>query len=324
MMNITRRQVLAASAATAATAVLAGCGSSDDSASDGSTTYSIGSIQYVQHDALDKCYQGFVDVLDESGISYTIDEQNGNNEQSTCQTAATQFVGNSVDLIYAIATPAAQACLAATTEIPIVGCAITDYASSGLVASNEAPGGNVTGASDLNPIAEQVAMLQTVCPDAQTVGLLFCSAEANSEFQIELAEAELDSVGLSHDRYTVSGSNDIQSVVEAMAGKVDVVYVPTDNVIAAGMAQVAQICTDAGVPIICAEEGEVEAGGLCTLSIDYYELGRMSGQMALEILTEGTNPGDMPIQYEDASTLEVITNEETATALGIDLSVLDA
>ena len=156
------------------------------------------------------------------------------------------------------------------------------------------------------------------------MGLLFASNEANSEIQIEMAEAALDKLGLSHDRYTVSNSNELQSVVESMVGKVDAVYSPTDNTIAAGMAQVGQIAKENKLPIIPGEKGMCEAGGLCTLSIDYTELGHMAGEMAVKILKGESKPEDMAIEQEDASKLEVVKNDDMAQALGIDLSVLDS
>lgn len=326
MINVTRRGALAGAMAGLSALSLAGCGGTQETPQTDQQVFRIGALQLVQHAALDAANKGFVAALDESetGIMYTIDQQNAQGEQSTCQTAAAKFVGNEVDLILAIATPAAQACKAATSTIPIVGTAITDFAEAGLVNSNDAPGTNVTGSSDLNPVDEQMEMLHKVVPNAQKVGLLYCSAEANSEIQVSLAEAALDAMEIGHERYTVSNSNDIQSVVESMVGKVDAVYAPTDNVIAAGMALVAQILKNAKLPIICGEENMVEQGGLCTLSINYEKLGRIAGEMAIEILMGGAKPETMAIRYQDATELSVVTNEETAKAIGVDLSVLDA
>ncbi len=318
MVNFTRREALASAIATVSALALGACGNGN-AADNGEKTFKIGVLQYVQHPALDAANAGFVKALDESGIAYAIDQQNAQNEQSSCQSIAAKFVGDRVDLILAIATPAAQAALAATSEIPIVGTAITDYAESGLATTNEEPGGNVTGSSDLNPVSDQIEMLLKVVPNAKKVGLLFCSAEANSEIQIKLAEQELDARGVGHDRYTVSSSNEIQSVVESMIGKVDAVYTPTDNVIASGMSQVAHICKEGKLPIICGEENMVEQGGLCTLSIDYTNLGHMAGEMAVEILN-GAKPATMAIRYQDSSELKIAVNDETAAAIGVDVS----
>ena len=328
MNNISRRSFVAGG--TLGLLTLAGCGgsgsgSAGSSSTDGDDkTYKIGVLQLTEHPALDAANDGIVAALDDSGIKYEIDQQNAQNDQSACATIASKLVGDGDDLIFVIATPAAQAVAAATQDIPIVGTAITDYAASGLVADNDAPGGNLTGSSDMNPVDEQIAMLQKVLPDAKHVGMLYCTAEANSVIQVEMAEAACDAAGLTHDRYTVSSSNEVQSVVESMVGKVDAAYAPTDNTIAAAAAQIGQITKEGKLPIVAGEENMCSQMGICTLSIDYEELGRMAGKMGVEILTEGKKPTDMPIQHEDATTLKVVKNEEMAEALGIDLSVLDA
>ena len=328
MNNISRRSFVAGG--TLGLLTLAGCGgsgsgSAGSSSTDGDDkTYKIGVLQLTEHPALDAANDGIVAALDDSGIKYEIDQQNAQNDQSACATIASKLVGDGDDLIFVIATPAAQAVAAATQDIPIVGTAITDYAASGLVADNDAPGGNLTGSSDMNPVDEQIAMLQKVLPDAKHVGMLYCTAEANSVIQVEMAEAACDAAGLTHDRYTVSSSNEVQSVVESMVGKVDAAYAPTDNTIAAAAAQIGQIAKEGKLPIVAGEENMCSQMGICTLSIDYEELGRMAGKMGVEILTEGKKPTDMSIQHEDATTLKVVKNEEMAEALGIDLSVLDA
>ena len=325
-MNISRRNFVAASGLAGAAAVLAGCGSSSSSSSSdsGSKTYKIGVVQLTEHSALDASNDGFVEALNASGLDVSIDQQNAQNDQSACQTIASKFVGDGVDLIYAIATPAAQAAAAATTDIPIVGCAITDYAASGLVKDNDKPGTNVTGASDLTPVAEQLQMMQKVLPDVKKVGLLYCSAESNSDIQIASAKEELDALGISYEEYAVSSSNEIQSVVESAVGKVDALYAPTDNTIAAGAAQVGQICKENKLPFITGEEGMCEAGGLFTLSINYTDLGKLAGEMAVKILKGESKPADMAIEHLSTEDLVVVKNEEMATAIGVDLSALDA
>lgn len=287
------------------------------------TTYKIGIVQLVEHAALDASNQGFIAALDDSGISYTLDSQNAQNDQSACQTIATKLVSDGNDLILAIATPAAQAVAGATSEIPIIGTAITDFAEAGLVNSNEAPGTNVTGTSDLTPVTEQIDLLTQLLPEAKTVGILYCSAEVNSKIQADMAVAACEASGLSTEVFTVSSSNEIQTVVESMVGKVDAIYAPTDNVIAAGMATVAMVATDNGLPVICGESGMVDAGGLATYGIDYYQLGYLAGEMAVSILKGETTPAETPIGYLDAAKCELSVNEETAAALEIDLSVLD-
>ncbi|OUP06550.1 ABC transporter substrate-binding protein [Collinsella sp. An2] len=297
-------------------------GSGSTSGADGDS-YAIGVIQLTEHGALDQANEGFIAALDESGISYTADQQNAQNDQSACQTIASKLVNDGDDLIFAIGTPAAQAVASATTDIPIVGSAITDYAESGLVASNEEPGGNVTGSSDLTPVADQIDLLQQILPDAKTVGLLYCSAEANSEIQIQMAEEALDEAGIAHERYTVSSSNEIQQVVESMVGKVDAIYAPTDNTIAAGMATVSMVANENKLPVIVGCDTMVEDGGLASYSINYYDLGHKAGEMALDILTKGSDPADMPIEYLSSDECTLIVNQETADALGIDVSNLE-
>ena len=295
----------------------------DTTAATDGTTYKIGVIQLIEHAALDASNKGFFAALDDAGISYEADQQNAQGDQSACATIASKLVNDGDDLILAIATPAAQSVASETTEIPIIGTAITDFAESGLVADNEAPGGNVTGTSDLTPVTEQIALLQQLVPDAKKVGVLYCTAESNSDIQAAMAKAAIEKAGMEYEEYTVSSSNEIQQVVESMIDKVDAIYCPTDNTIAAGMATVAMVANDNNLPTICGEEGMVDAGGLATYGIDYYELGYKAGEMAVKILTGEATPADMPIEYLESAQCALTTNQETADALGIDLSVLD-
>ena len=303
---------------------IAGCSdnAASGSAASSGTTYRIGVLQLTQHSALDAANEGFIRALDESGISYEADQQNANNEQSACTTIASTFVNDGVDLILAIATPAAQACLNATTEIPIVGTAITDFAESGLVESNDAPGGNLTGTSDMNPVADQIALLTQLVPDAAQVGLLYCTAESNSEIQIQMAEEELDGLGLGHERYSFSSTNELQTVVETMVGQVDAVYAPTDNTVAAAMAQVASTADAAGIPTIVGCDTMVEDGGTASYSINYRDLGYRAGEMAVQILTEGADPATMPVETMGADECDLVYNQQTADEIGVDVSSL--
>ena len=303
-------------------ASLTACGSNSkettttSTASD-ETSYKIGVLQLVEHAALDASNEGFVAALNDAGISYTIDQQ------KAWQPIAEKLVNDGNDLILAIATPAAQAVAGVTSDIPVVGTAITDFAASGLVNSNDAPGGNVTGSSDLTPVEAQISLLKKVCPDAKTIGILFCSAESNSDIQVSMAKEACNAAGLAYEEFAVASSNEIQSVVESAVGKVDALYCPTDNTIAAGMATVAMVANDNMLPVVAGEEGMVTAGGLCTYSIDYYELGYLAGQMAVRILTEGADPAEMPIEYYPEEKCTFIGNEDTAATLGIDISGLE-
>ena len=327
--TLTRRAVLkllgGLSALSIVPAGLSACtGGGSGSQGQGGGSRKIGVLQLTEHPALDASNKGFVDALDEAGITYNIDQQNAQNDQSACQTIAHKLVNDGNDLILAISTPAAQAVAGATDEIPIVGTAITDFASAGLVQSNDKPGKNVTGSSDLTPVADQFDLLVKLLPQAKTVGVLYCTAESNSDVQVKLADQAAANHGLKLVRYSVSSSNEIQQVVESMVDKVDVVYTPTDNTIAAGMTTVTMIANDNKLPTICGEEGMVDNGGLATYGINYEELGKLAGQMAVKILKGESKPADMAIEHLDASKCTLKTNEETAKKLGIDLSVLNS
>lgn len=323
------KKVCAAAATAACALALAACGGNAATegsapAATGDASYTVGVLQLTEHAALDANNEGFVAALKDSGLDITIDQQNAQNDQSSCQTIATKFVSDEDDLIFAIGTPAAQAAAGATTEIPIVGSAITDFAASGLVESNDAPGGNITGSSDLTPVAEQIQMLARVLPDVKTVGLLYASNEANSEIQIDMAKEALDELGIDYKVYTVSSSNEIQAVVETAVSEIDALYSPTDNTIAAAAAQVGQICLENKIPFIPGEEGMFTDGqGLFTLSIDYYNLGYTAGEMAVKILKGEAEPADMAIETTPIDKLQVFKNEDVAAELGIDLSALE-
>lgn len=279
----------------------------------------IGVIQLVEHSALDANYKGFVDGLAEAGYvdgqNIKIDYHNAQGEQVNCVTIAEKLINDRANLIFAIATPAAQAVANLTKDIPVLISSVTDPESAKLVQKNTAPGGNVTGTSDLTPCAAQIELLKKIVPNAKTVGMLYCSSEQNSYFQVGLAKAACDKLGLKYIDGTVSNANEIQQVVTNLCGKVDVIYSPTDNMIAAGMPLVSQVANEKKIPVICGEEGMVQAGGLATYGINYYELGKLTAKMAVEILRDGKNPAEMPIEYLQSFDLKV--NEETEKVLGI-------
>lgn len=295
-------------------------GQSDKSASE-EGTYKIGVIQLVEHVALDASYKGFVDGLAEEGFvdgeNISIDYQNAQGEQANCVTIAQKLVNDKADLILAIATPAAQAVAAQTRTIPILITAVTDPASAKLVASNEAPGGNVTGTSDLTPVEEQMKLIKQIVPSAKKIGFLYCSSEQNSKFQIDIAKDICDELGLEYADYTVSNSNEIQQVIQSMVGKVDAIYTPTDNMIAAGMATVAMVAVPAKIPVFAGEEGMTSIGGVATYGINYYELGKQTAKQAVAILRDGKNPAEMPIEY--LATCDLFVNEEMAKSISLEL-----
>lgn len=292
-----------------------GCGSKKGS----DTTYKIGVSQYSTHDALDAAYDGFTDGLAEAGYkegeNIEIDFQNAQGDPSNNNTIAAKLVNDNPDLILAIATPAAQAIANLTQDIPIVVTAITDPEESGLVESNEAPGGNVTGTSDLNPIKEQMDLLQQLVPTAKKVAILYCSSEDNSKFQAELAAEAAANIGIETVEATVSNSNDIEQVVQSLVNKVDAIYAPTDNIIASAMPTVAMIANANKLPVICGESGMVEKGGLATYGLNYYNLGKQTAAMAIKILTGEAKPADMSVEYLE--NVELTINEDVAAELGI-------
>lgn len=279
--------------------------------------YKIGICQQLEHQALDSATEGFQDALVEKlgKEKVEFDYQNAQGEQTNCASIATKFVNSDVDLIMANATTSLQACAAATADIPIVGTSVTDYVVAGVVESNEAPGRNVTGTSDLAPVDKQIELMLELVPDAKKAGILYCSSEANSVYQAEMAEEMLEAKNIEVECYTVADSNDIQQVVTKMSDSCDVIYIPTDNTIANNMEGVKNITVPAGIPVICGEENMCAVGGLATLSISYYNIGYNAGLMAYEILINGKNPADMPIQYADEVTVKY--NADVAAALGM-------
>ena len=263
-------------------------------------TYSIGICQLVQHDALDAATQGFMDALKaELGEDkVTFDNQNASNDIPMCSTIVNQFVSNEVDLIMANATPALQAAAAATTEIPILGTSVTEYGVALDIADfSGTVGGNISGTSDLAPLDEQAAMIKEWFPDAKTVGLIYCSAEANSQYQVDVVKAELEKLGYTATLYSFSDSNDLAAVTENAVADSDVIYVPTDNTVAANTGIIDNICQPAGVPVIAGEEGICSGCGVATLSISYYDLGYTTGEMAAKILKGEADISEMAIEY---------------------------
>lgn len=284
----------------AAAMALTACGGGEAAEGEASAdAYTIGIVQQMEHPALDAATQGFQEKLTEllGEDKVVFDYQNAQGEQTNCTTIATKFVSNDVDLIMANATTALQSAAAATADIPIIGTSVTDYETAGVVESAEAPGKNVTGVSDLAPIDQQIALLQQLVPDAKKVGIVYCSAEPNSQFQSKLAQAELDKANLAWAEYTAADSNEVQSVVTKAAGECDVLYIPTDNVMANNTEIIKNIAVPAGIPVIAGEENLCKGCGVATLSISYYDLGAKAAEMAYEILVNGANPAEMPIGY---------------------------
>jgi putative ABC transport system substrate-binding protein len=281
-------------------------------------TYKIGIVQLVEHNALDKATEGFQAALKEKlGDAVSFDYQNAQGEATNCTTIATKFVNDGVDLILANATGAAQASAQATNTIPIVGVSITDYEVAGLVESNEAPGRNVTGCSDLSPINEHVKLIQQLCPDVKKVGIVYCSAEDNSVVQAEQAKTALEAAGYTVAIYTAADSNEVQTVVTKACGEQDALYIPTDNLFASNMQIVKNIAMQAKIPTFCGEENMVTSGGFATYSVNYYTLGYQAGLMAYDILANGKAPASMPIQFMESADLTLVINKDVAKEIGV-------
>ena len=280
-------------------------------------TYTIGICQLVQHPALDAATQGFMDAL-EAALPGQVefDNQNASNDIPMCSTIVNQFVAADVDLILANATPALQAASAATIDIPILGTSVTEYGvAMGIKDFNGTVGGNVSGTSDLAPLDQQAAMLKEWFPDAKNVGLLYCSAEANSQYQVDVVKAELEKLGCTATLYSFSDSNDLAAVAQNAVSASDVIYVPTDNTVASNAGLIDNLCRPAGVPIIAGEEGICAIAGVATLSISYYDLGVATGEMAAKVLTGEADISTMPVGY--AATVTPKYNADICAALNI-------
>ena len=289
----------AASAADTASSTEAAASTADSTAAADGKVYNIGICQLVEHEALDAATQGFQDALKEKlGDNVKFDLQNAQGEQTTAATICNGFVSDGVDLILANATSPLQSAAAATTTIPILGTSVTDYATALEISDwSGATGRNISGTSDLAPIEEQEAMLKELFPDVKQVGLLYCSAEANSLYQIQLFEAALDKDGIAYKEYAIADTNEVQSVTTAAAGECDVLYIPTDNTLASVTETVYNVVAPAKIPVIAGEEGICNGCGVATLSISYYDLGYATGEMAYEILAEGADITTMDVRY---------------------------
>lgn len=300
-----------------AVGLTAGCGSTQKTGE--KKNVKVGVVQLVEHQALDAANKGFVDGLAAGGFkegqNLTLDRQNAQADQSNLQTIAQRFVSNKVNLVCAIATPAAQTMANATKDIPIVGTAITDYKVAKLVKDNSQPGTNVTGTTDMNPVEAQIDLLVKIMPKARTVGFIYNSSEVNSQLQIDLAKKAAAARGLKTVEATVSSVNDIQQAAQSLVGKADALYVPTDNVLASAMPNLIKITDEAKIPVFCGEAGMTKAGGVATLGIDYYKLGFQTGEMAADILSGKAKPQNMAIQAQ--KTFTVTLNEAQIKKLGL-------
>ena len=315
------KRTLALLMASALMLSLAGCSQTGGSSSSGEAeTLRIGIIQPMEHESLDAAREGFVQALADHGYTdgdtIVLDYQNAQGDSSALLTISQRFVGDDCDLVLAIGTGTAQSIASQTSEIPVLITAVTDPVDAGLVQSSEAPGTNVTGTNDMNPIREQLELIPEILPDAQTVGLIYTSSEDNSILQIEEAKAILEEMNLDYVEQTVTGSNDVQQAVQSIVTRCDAIYIPTDNTFASPMPLVGSVVMESGTPVICGATGMVEAGGLITLGLNYYNLGYQTGEMAVQVL-EGADPASMPVQSQNQ--YDYVVNEEMLSALGMEL-----
>jgi len=313
-MEGTKKGLLAISALliVAMVVALTGCGSAIKK------VYQIGVIQIVEQPALDAAYKGFKEEMAAEGYkdgdNIKLDYKNAQGDTNNLNTIASQFVGEKKDMIFAIATPSAQAVANQTSTIPIVGTAITDYVAAKLVVSNEKPGRNVTGTSDLNPVAKQIDLGIALVPNAKTVGIAYNSSEVNSVYQAGVAKKEIAAKGLKAVEVTVTSANDVQQAIQSLTTKCDFIYIPTDNTMASTISTVTNVANSAKIPLIMGEPNMVKGGGLATMGVDYESLGRATAKMAVEII-KGKKPADMPIQF--AKDTPVVINSDTVKKIGI-------
>lgn len=306
-------------AAAVAAALLYGCGGSgggEKKTTDGKKQIAV--VQVMQHGSLDAANQGFLDGLKERGYGtdkISVDQQNAQGDQSNLKTIASRFKSNRPDLICAISTPAAQAVANEIHDLPIIGCAITDFETAKLVKSNSRPETNVTGVNDRGPVEKQVDMGLKFLPAAKRLGLIYSSSEVNSQIQADQAKAHAASLGLTVVERTVSSVNDIQQVAESMVGQVDFIYVPTDNVIASSIPTLVKVTDPAKIPVFVGADSMAKDGALGSLSVDFYKSGIQAGHMAADVLDGKIKTQDTAI--EDPEVLEVIINKKSAETLGL-------
>lgn len=283
--------------------------------------YKIGILEYVEHPALDAAVEGFLAGLKDKGIeegkNLTVTLQNPAADAATCQLMAEQLVQADNDLLLGVATNAVQALSAQTDGIPILGTAVTDYVGAGLIAANEAPGINISGTTDMNPIDLQIELLVKLAPEAKTIGICYTSNEVNSQIQADIAKAEAEKRGLQVIIKTVSAVGEVQQAIESLAGQVDAFYIPTDNVLASAVSVVTEVTDPLKLPVIVGEENMCKSGALATVGLNYYQLGYQTGAMAARILQDGANPAEMPIEALTKADLSL--NKTAAELLGMTL-----
>ena len=313
-----KKKLLSAALAATMALTLAACGGEGQSADD-PDGYTIGICEQMEHVSLSEATQGFMDGLTEllGADKVVFREQNAGGEQTNCTTIMNGFLAEGVDLILANATWPLQAAASATADTPILGTSVTDYAVAlGLEDFDGTVGGNISGTSDLVDLEAQAAIISELFPDAGTVGLLYCSGEPNSVYQIETVRGYLEPLGYACEIFAFTDVNDLASVTQAACAACDVIYIPTDNTVATNVESVANVVLPAGVPVVGGDPGICSGCGVATIATDYYELGRLTAEMAAQVLTGEADISSMPVQY---GAMEKIYDPENCELLGISI-----
>ncbi|MGE5585939.1 MAG: ABC transporter substrate-binding protein [Bacillota bacterium] len=284
-----------------------------------SSVTTIGIMQIIEHPALDAAKKGFMDGLAEEGLvegeDLKFESQSAQGDMATAQSIAQKFVGDKVDMILAIATPTAQAAAKATTTIPILITAVTDPVAAELVKSIDHPGTNVTGTSDLTPVAKQLQLLKQLVPTAQTVGVIYNAGETNSVVQVDLARQAAAALGIELVDATASSTSGVYEAAQSLVGRVDAIYVPTDNTVVSALESVIKVAEESKMPLVVGEEDGVKRGALATVGIDYYALGKQTAKMAVKVLRENAKPEEMPIEYQE--NVRMVINLKAAAKMGV-------
>lgn len=305
--------------------LLGGC-SNNKKADNSSEVKHVGVLQVVQHPSLDKAYAGFKKGLKKGGYvegkNLKIDYQNAQNSQDNLKSMSEKLVNKKSDLILGIATPAAQSVANSTQDIPVVVTAVTDLKAAKLVDSNAKPGRNITGTTDMVSIDKQIKLLLSIVPKAKTIGVMYNAGESNSKIQADLAIKALKKAGVKVVVKTANTTNDVQQVTETLAGKVQGIYVPTDNTFASAASIIGKVVKEKKIPLVAGSTDQVKTGGLASIGIDYESLGEQTGKMAAKILDGKAKPADMPV--EKAEKLQLVVNKKMAKALGIDPNSIKA
>ena len=299
--------------------LLTGCSGSGESSGSSNEVKKIGITQLVEHPALDRAREGFIEGLKENGFvegeNLEVDFQNAQNDNPTSQTIASNFANDKKDLIFAVSTPSAQAALNATQDIPIVFTAVTDAVEAGLVKSNESSENNVTGTSDAIPVAKALELIKKFVPDVKTIGVVCNTSEINSKLQVDALREAAEKEGIKVIDKGATQANEVNQAVAAVAKEADVIFAPTDNLVASSMPIITKVATENKIPVIGSEEGHVENGALACNGISYKELGKKAGEMAAQILKGEKQPSEIPVTTLDET--ETIINKSTMETLGI-------